>query len=296
VNLINSDALYAALQEINDTQNKTDWLLLDYGTGKNDLQLTKKGNGGLEVFKRELRPDAVQYGVVQVLINSDDYNPVKNCLVAWIGPEVKAGLLKARAAGQRATLFDLLTQKGNGIPIASQFAADKLEELSLDNIAHSITRISSKYGTAKKVTEERQIMSKGGSTTEQLTVLEREDVEASLKAVHTSKQDWTILSYVRGQKSHIELIATGSGGVEGLKPHWPADRIYYCVVRLMGEQEKIVLLTLIGPEVKPMEKARSGVQRHEMSNFILSVIPLHGEYQPNDAGDLNSKTILSKFK
>jgi len=296
VNLVNPDETYAALQELNDTHNTTDWILFEYGTGKSDLKLAKKGAGGLEAFKKQLKSDAVQYGVVQVIINSDNYNPVKNSLVAWIGPNVKAGLLKARAAGQRATLYDLLTQKGKGIPIASQFAADKLEELSADNIGQSITRISSKYGTAKAVTEERQTMSKGGSTTAQLTVLEQEDVESALKGVHSAKHDWCILSYVRGQKSHIELIATGSGGVEGLKSQWPADRIYYCVARLIGEQEKIVLLTLIGPEVKPIEKAKSGVQRHEMSNFILSVTPLHGEYQPNDVSDLNPVTILSKFK
>jgi len=296
VNLVNPNELYISLQELNDPKNTVDWILLECGTGKSDLKFSKKGTGGLEAFKKELKPDAVQYGVVQVLINSDEYNPVKNSLVAWIGPQVQAGLYKARAAGQRATLYNLLIQKGKGIPIASQFATDKLEELSADNIAHSITRISSKYGTAKTVTEERQIMSKGGSSTGQLTVIEKEDVDAALKGVHSAKHDWCILSYVRGQKSHIELIATGSSGVEGLKPHWPVDRIYYCVLRLTSEQEKIVLLTLIGPEVKPMEKARSGVQRHEMSNYILSVTPLHGEYQPNDLVDLNPDTILSKFK
>eukprot|EP01124_Arcella_intermedia_P030106 TRINITY_DN6509_c0_g1_i2.p2 TRINITY_DN6509_c0_g1~~TRINITY_DN6509_c0_g1_i2.p2 ORF type:complete len:140 (+),score=28.23 TRINITY_DN6509_c0_g1_i2:293-712(+) len=139
-------------------------------------------------------------------------------------------------------------------------------------------------------------MSKGGSTTQQLTILDKDNVVQALKGVHTQQHDWAILSYVKGQKSEIELIATGSGGVEALKGHWPEDRIFYCIVRLAAEQEKIVLLTLIGKDVKPMEKARSGTQRHEASNFVLSIIPLHGEYQPNDPSDLHSKTILSKFK
>jgi len=296
VTLVNAPELYAALQELHSSNNTTDWVLLEYGKSQNDIQLTKKGTGGLEVFKKELKLDAVQYVVVQVLINMDEYNPTKNCLIAWIGPNVKAGLLKARAAGQRARLFELITEKGRGIPIASQFAADKLEDLTPDNIGQSITRISSKYGTATKVTEERQAMSKATTDkTEQLAVVDKSVIQAALKDLHAQKYNWVILSYVKGQKSQIELLATGSGGVEGLKAHWPTDRILYCVLRIATEQEKIVLLTLIGSEVKPTEKARSGVQRHEMSNYILSLIPLHGEYQPNDASDLNSSNIINKF-
>jgi hypothetical protein len=297
VTLVNANELYAALQELHNANNKTDWILLEYGKGPTDIQLSKKGTGGIDAFKGELRLDAVQYVVVQVVINSDDYNPMKNCLIAWIGPNVKAGLLKARAAGQRAKLFELITEKGRGIPIASQFAADKYEDITSDSIASSITRISSKYGTATKATEERKAMSKeSNTTTGQIAVVDRSVIETALKGVHTQKHDWAILSYVKGEKSQIELLATGTGGVEGLKAHWPTDRILYCIVRLASEQEKIVLLTLIGSEVKPMEKARSGVQRHEMNNYVLTQIPLHGEYQPNDASDLNTANILSKFK
>jgi len=296
VTLVNAGELYSALQELHSTNNNTDWILLEYGKGVSDIQLTKKGTGGIDAFKKELKLDAVQYVVVQVLINSDEYNPFKNCLIAWIGPNVKAGLLKARAAGQRARLFELITEKGKGIPISSQFAADKIEDVTSDNIAHSITRISSKYGTATNVTEERQAMSKATTnTTGQLAVVDKNIIETALKDVHTQKYDWVILSYVKGQKSQIELLGTGTGGAEGLKAHWPTDRILYCVLRVASEQEKIVLLTLIGSEVKPMEKARSGVQRHEMNNYILTVIPLHGEYQPNDISDLNTASIITKF-
>lgn len=59
--------------------------------------------------------------------------------------------------------------------------------------------------------------------------------------------------------------------------------------------KKIVLVTLIGGEVGALQKARSGGQRQEVSDFILSVIPLHGHFQPNDASELTEEAILSKF-
>jgi len=58
---------------------------------------------------------------------------------------------------------------------------------------------------------------------------------------------------------------------------------------------KIVLVTLIGAEVGALQKARSGGQRQEITDFVLSVIPLHSHFQPGNAAELTEEAILSKF-
>jgi len=304
--LLNKDDLLAALKDLNDSKTKTDWVLIDYGKGKNEARYSKKGEGGLDAFKLELKDDAVQFGVVQVHIKSDEYNPIKNALLCWIGPKVPAGLGKARASGHREQLLDEV--KG-AVAISAQFVADKMEEMNYDNVAQAITRIRAKYEQASTVSEQRQEMSrsdgKSGVKASKLVIEDEETAKAGLKSVHEGKNDWAILSYVKDKKDHIEFIAAGNDGIKGLKEKFPSDRIFFSVLRLPSTEgqgvlassvQKIVLLTLIGPQVKPLEKARSSGQRQGVSDFIISVIPFHGHWQPNDANDLSVDTILAKFK
>jgi len=302
----NTDELLAALKDLNDSKTKTDWVLIDYGKGKNDVTYTKKGEGGLDAFKTELKEDAVQFGVLQVHIITDEYNPIKNALLTWIGPKVPAGLGKARASGHKEQLLDEIKA---AVAISAQFVTDKLDEMTLDNISQAITRIRAVYEKAGTVSGERQEMSRSdgkiGTKASQLVIADEEKAKAGLKSVHEGKNDWAILSYIKDKKDHVELVATGTGGADTLREQFPEDRIFFSILRIQSAEgqgilastvQKIVLLTMIGPKVKPLEKARSSGQRQAVSDFILSVIPFHGHFQPSDKEELSVKTVLAKFK
>jgi len=294
VHIVNKDDLAKALVELNDANHETDWILLEYAQNKNDIAFTKKGTGGLSTFKKELKESEIQFGVVQVLITGDSYSPVKNCLISWLGPKVPPGLKKARAATHSQQLHDSEIIK----PIGGKFESDNLAELNEDNVAHALTRISASYGKAATVTTERQAMSKGGSKTSKLTVSNNSEFRESLLSVHSGKNDWVILSYVKGSTNTVEVVKSGGGSISGLKQEYPTDRIYFCVLRLPGSDsvQKFVMLTLVGSQVQALAKARSGGQRQEVQDIVISVVPLHGHYQPIDADDMTPTTILNKFK
>lgn len=60
--------------------------------------------------------------------------------------------------------------------------------------------------------------------------------------------------------------------------------------------KKFTVVTLIGNDAKPLQKAKSAGQRQDITDFILSVVPVHGHYQPSHPGELTEETISSKYR
>jgi len=126
--------------------------------------------------------------------------------------------------------------------------------------------------------------------------------EEGLKSVSDGKSDWAILAYVKGKKDEVEMVTTGKGGIEGLKPHFPTDRIFYALLSInmktvIGDFiKKYILVTMIGSEVPPLQKARSSAQRKDISDFILSIVPLNVHFQPNDISEMNEEVLFKMFK
>lgn len=309
ITIVNLEEFNNAMRKLKDNSDKTDWVLMDYtpGTTKS-LSFTSLGETGVNGLKAQLRADVVQFAVLQVQIkDGDSYTPVKYCMVTWIGPSVQAGLAKSRASVHRDSLMSIIKTH---IPINGMYQSDRLEEVNPANIAHAVTRISAVYGTAAEVAPERQAMSrsdnkKGGASLVKLVVVDEPRVKEALLSVHREQHDWAILSYVEAGKNEVELVTTGDGGPEGLAGEFPSDRIYFCVLRIKQQHglnmsndnlAKVVLVTLLGKNVKPMAKARSSAQRMDIANYVQSVIPFHGYYQTEDKASLNAKDILAKFK
>jgi hypothetical protein len=309
ISIVNPVEFANAMNKLKDNADRTDWVLIDYAPGAaKDLSFTAMGENGVAAVKALLRDDLVQFAVLQVQIKDGDaYTPVKYCMLSWIGPGVQAGLKKSRASVHRDSLMTLIK---NHIPINGMYQADRREDVNPANIAHAVTRISALYGTAEGVAPERQAMSrsdnkKGGASLVKLVVADEAKVREGLLAVHKESCDWAILSYVEGGNNQVELVMTGSGGPEELGTHFPSDRIYFCVLRIKQQHglnmskdslAKVVLVTLIGKNVKPMAKARSSAQRMDIADYVQGVIPFHGYYQTEDKASLNAKEILSKFK
>jgi len=136
----------------------------------------------------------------------------------------------------------------------------------------------------------------------QLKIVDQTRAEKGLRDVFEGKADWAIMSYVQGGTDEAQLVRTGSGGVAALRREFPSDRVYFVLLTLHYVSNssrdtitKFILVTLIGPEVKPLQKARSSGQRDEISQFVKSVVPLHAHFQPSNPDELTEEAILEKF-
>ncbi|KAJ1987889.1 hypothetical protein H4R33_002659 [Dimargaris cristalligena] len=80
-----------AYEDVRDDKTATNWLLLEYESDKkDDLKLSKTGEGGLQEFVKELKPDQAAFGYIRVPISNDELSQrTKFVLVCWCGPKVK---------------------------------------------------------------------------------------------------------------------------------------------------------------------------------------------------------------
>jgi len=220
------DTIISHLKALHSSEDKTNWVLLGYEK-KNEIVFTGSGSGGVEEFKAKLVPDQIQYGALELSVQGDDYNPIKFVLMTWIGPKVSPGLGKARASAHRDDVFELVKK---GVAISAQHQAENLEDITYEQLAQAISRYRPAYGTSAPATEQRQVMSRSTATKGTLStfqLVDREAAEAALRSIHEGVNDWVILAYVQGKKDEVELVTTGKGGLDGLRAHFPTDRIFY---------------------------------------------------------------------
>jgi len=105
----------------------------------------------------------------------------------------------------------------------------------------------------------------------------------------------------RAKKDEVEFLETGKGGLDTLRRLFPTDRIIYAMFTLKVPTTaresitKYILLSLVGSQVKPLQKARSGGQRQEIQEFIKRVLPVNAHFQPGGPSDLTVEALLVKF-
>jgi hypothetical protein len=288
------------LKDLHSSENPTNWVLFGYSSD-GQFELQGSGAGGIDEVKGHLVENQIQYVVLELTVEGDEYNPIKFVLGTWTGPKVNPGVGKARASAHRDDIFDLVKK---GVAISAQHQAESLDDFTAGQFAQAISRQRPSYGGATTASEKRQVMSRSSATKGQLStfaVVNREACEQGLRSVHEGRSDWAILAYVQGKKDEVELVKTGGGGVEGLRREFPTDRIFYALFTTIlrtstGEPiSKFILITMIGASVPPLQKARSSAQRKDISDFVLSVVPLNAHLQPNDADELTEKIIAKMF-
>jgi len=297
INIVDPEGVKRALGDLNNTTSSTNWVSLGYGEGKNDIILVDSGSGGIEEVKNTLSADKILFVIVEVVVTGDKYNPLKHVFISWIGRDVPAGISKARSAGHRHELIDFVKDV---VSISCEYQTDQLTEISYDPIAQSITRMRPAYGSSTEVSATRKEMSAGksGGTPSKLIIMNEASVVSALKSVFLAEKDWAILAYVIGKKDEVELVKTGVGGIQSLKNEFPADRIYFCLLRITVKTSgrdtlpKFIIVTMVGNTVKPLQKARSAGQRQDISDFILLHVPFHTHYQPGSANELTEQAIM----
>jgi len=105
------------------------------------------------------------------------------------------------------------------------------------------------------------------------------------------------------KKDEVELVTTGSAGIDGLRDNFPQDRIFYGLLCIKLKTsagpdyiKKFILVTMIGASVPPLQKARSSAQRKDISDFIISAVPLNAHFQPNDTSEMTADVVYKMFQ
>ena len=89
-----------------------------------------------------------------------------------------------------------------------------------------------------------------------------------------SADNWFLMSHKAGSRSDLEVVGTGSGGLEELVNHLDDSRVSFGVIKVLGIDEKetttsrrakYVFVTYIGERVSVLVKARVSVQKGQIT-------------------------------
>jgi len=302
----NPEAVRSVLEdELRHNQNSVNWVLFGY-KDRDTLELLNKGTGGLDELKQQFGPNDIRFAVLECLVTDDDYNAVKYLLITWIGENVPAGVTKAKAAGHRKELISFLT---SSVAIAAEFQTVSLAELNHKDISSSLTMRRATYQDSQSVgqqKDQRHGMSRshanaGDRKKSQLDIVDEDAIRQALLDVHAGKHDWAHITYVEGKKDQVYLKSVGSGGLEGLRPELPNNNISFVlatfqVVETSNTCTKYVMITWVGENTPPLQKARSGAHRSELADWIITIVPFHSHYQANTPDDLSLEGVLFKLR
>jgi len=93
-------------------------------------------------------------------------------------------------------------------------------------------------------------------------------------------------------EQRVELVATGSGGLEELLQHINADDIYYGFIRVTASSRiKFVHLFIVGENVGGMKKGKASLYK----NSIQALFEGHGEVQANGNDESTREALLGKI-
>ena len=96
-----------------------------------------------------------------------------------------------------------------------------------------------------------------------------------------------------GQGDNLELLGSGTGGVDGAREHFKDEDVVYAYIRVTtGDEEskraKFVLFTWVGPDVKILRKAKVSVHKADVKS-VFSAFAV--EWQASDEDGLDAEKL-----
>eukprot|EP01096_Ripella_sp_DP13-Kostka_P003660 TRINITY_DN15493_c0_g1_i1.p1 TRINITY_DN15493_c0_g1~~TRINITY_DN15493_c0_g1_i1.p1 ORF type:complete len:310 (-),score=153.56 TRINITY_DN15493_c0_g1_i1:45-974(-) len=300
------DSIRTVLADLRSSETTLNWVLFKY-VARETLELESAGEGGLEELVQSLGPTDIKFALLEVVVTDEDqYNAVKFVLITWIGPEVSAGIAKASAAGHRRDVIDFVQVS---LAIASEFQPSGYDDLNLRSIASKITRVSESYQDGavtgeKKETRQQLSRSEAASRNtklSQISLINEGEIIDAFKAVAREDADWAVVRYSEGKKDELELKSVGKGGLDGLKAQLVDSEICFALIMQKVTETtttvtKILLVTWVGEQVRPLQKARSSPHRDELANWLKQHVPFHSHYPATSYDDLTVESILFKIR
>lgn len=132
-----------------------------------------------------------------------------------------------------------------------------------------------------------------------------EEAHARLEDVRRdgTATNWLVFGH-EGSKNTLTVLGSGGGGWDETVGFFVDDAIVYCVLGVEVADEaggseykttKYVFISWVGPNVKPLAKARSSQVRVALYKHTKLFMQLAGEIQLLDRADLSETTIKQKL-
>eukprot|EP01117_Protostelium_nocturnum_P012655 TRINITY_DN4659_c0_g1_i1.p1 TRINITY_DN4659_c0_g1~~TRINITY_DN4659_c0_g1_i1.p1 ORF type:complete len:317 (-),score=142.38 TRINITY_DN4659_c0_g1_i1:143-1048(-) len=292
------ETILNSLEDLRTHSNEINWVSLSYEGDK--IAQSGTGKGGLDQVFNLLKDDEIRFVVLEVTVKGDEYNPVKFVLITWIGSKVPPGIGKAKAGAHRPKLVEFVEKK---LAISAEFQPSARSDLTSSNLADKLTRIAKQDASVveeKKHAAARPELNKGDRSKSSLKVVDPEGLKKKLQRVHTRQVQWMTLGIPEGSKDEVAYLGEGNG-YDSLKKEFPENKIVYAVFSQQVTEtttttNKILLISMIGPNAGPLVKARSSAHRAELADFIQEAIPFHSHYQALTVADLKEEEVLSKLR
>eukprot|EP01091_Cochliopodium_minus_P007464 TRINITY_DN1734_c1_g2_i1.p1 TRINITY_DN1734_c1_g2~~TRINITY_DN1734_c1_g2_i1.p1 ORF type:complete len:409 (+),score=150.23 TRINITY_DN1734_c1_g2_i1:29-1255(+) len=287
------EAVKQGLSNLYDNNNPTSYIVFRYTDVPNEIEIDTIGEGQVEDIRDLLKDDQIQFAIIQEEKKGDYGSTNRYSLMQWIGKDVPPGMQKARASSHRIEIVNYCKKV---VHIGGEFQANSREEITVENVTKSFggsTIISS--NTEKKESVEG-LKGGRGKKLENLRYENEDQVSEILQKIHTGELTWCIMTYSKTENGVIELVESGTGGAEELAKRYPEDRIFFCPISVpVKPNPKFVLVTCVGPNVPPLQKARCTGEVSKVADKIKSIIPFHAFYQPIDAEGLTDTSIMRKL-
>jgi len=289
------------LDNIRNDKDPTNWMLMSYHDTIDELFLDESGSGGFDEMIARLGDDDVKYGVFRIVVDGDEYNTIKNLLLTWVGPNVSPGFGKAKCAAHRDDLVNFIKTY---IGIACEFQPATRDDLTYDEVAAKLTRVSSTYEKTKSDTTVQTTMSRShvtGKSGKRSKLNFDDNIADGLLKVKNGQANWCLFGY--SDRESLVFKQVGSGNIGSLKDFFEPTEINYALFSFTfvpesgesNEMTKNLLISMIGESVAPMMKAKSSGHRDEVQAYIINILPFHSQFQPNDKEDFTEENLLKKL-
>ena len=296
-----------AIQSLRDA--KTNWALFGYAGNSNKISFLQQGHGDWTEVDALMDEKSVYYVVIGVAFGLGDYVQNKYIFINWVGVKAKP-TLKARSSQHRAALYAFA---GSIFPLAGEMQALAREDATSENIRKKLIGTTQLSEEQAQLTERASSPSPSGSGgassgdssssgVEKFELVDAPAIEAALKKVKddSNTTNWLSFKYTEDGNFKIQLDQEGHGGLSEIKPLLKDDTILYLVVGVVQtevdyQSVKYLFVTFIGPNVKPLHKARSSQHRVKLYNHFGQFLQFAGELQILSADDLTEVSLVSKI-
>jgi hypothetical protein len=294
-----------AIQSLRDA--KTNWALFGYAGTSNKISFLQQGNGDWTEVDALLDDKNVYYAIIGVAFGLGDYVQNKYIFLNWIGSKAKP-TVRARSSQHRVALYAFA---GSIFPLAGEMQALAREDATSENIRKKLIGTTQLSEEQQQLAERSSSPAPGGSGNaeassstgvEKFELVDAAGIETVLKKVRddSNTTNWVSFKYAEDGSYKIQLDREGHGGVEEIKPLLKDDTILYLVVGVVQTEVdyqtvKYIFVTFIGPNVKPLHKARSSQHRVKLYNHFGQFLQLAGELQLLTADDLSEVALISKL-
>jgi hypothetical protein len=287
-----------------------DWILLTYtGADLTALKEVGHGSGGVSELVSHLNDSLIAYGLLRVVDVVDGIPTTRFAYITWIGDSVP-GVTKARVGTNKGAVTEIIGHYNVEV-IASQKS-----ELTQDSI---MGRVQDASGSRMREVENKttQPLAKGTSgptgavkttaTTprsqvptqnQAVTFLDHDGLKNIQKGVRNDKgsDDWMLIGYK--DKTELELVGHGSGGLDELKQHLTSDKVFYGFLKVpdgidASKFYRFFFINFVGTNVSPMLKGKIATHKGAVSEFYE---PFHLLINAEDKSELTNQLIQEKLQ